>query len=207
VKPANACTLDGLPGETFAGDVNPKPSYQKARAKKSVFRTRRETPAFCRELGAAGHYHHVMFQPIGDAGGECTAVLVQIPEGIGEFDSAMEQARELKARVALICDTRRQAEEMAARAAEALPEHRRISLDRVEAGQWKDDTMPHSDNNIIKAMLETPLFEDEECQAWLERLAVILPATFPDISDEQIIRCLKVAWSVGVEPRPRGWLQ
>jgi hypothetical protein len=48
----------------------------------------------------------------------------------------MAQARGLKARVLFICDTHEQAEAMAKRAAALLPEHRRLSLDRAEAGAW-----------------------------------------------------------------------
>jgi hypothetical protein len=102
--------------------------------KRHAFKTRRSVHPFFQELGAAAAYHHVLFQPLGDDGGLAPAVVLNIPEGLDSFDYAMKQARKLKARVSFICDTREQAADMAARAANALPRHRRIALEGGEGG-------------------------------------------------------------------------
>ena len=60
----------------------------------------------------------------------------QIPEALAQIAPAMAQATALKARVLFLCDTRKQAEEVAALAARGLPAHRRVSLERAEAGAW-----------------------------------------------------------------------
>ena len=104
--------------------------------KRHAFKSRRSVNPMYQALGAAAVYHHVYFQPLGDDGGLAPAVVLNVPEGLDSFDYAMEQARAHKARVSFICDTREQAADMAARAACALPTHRRISLERAEAGAW-----------------------------------------------------------------------
>ena len=104
--------------------------------KRNAFKTRRTVDPLYQALGAAAAYHHVYFQPLGDDGGLAPAVVLNVPEGLDSFDYAMAQARELKARVSFICDTKEQAVDMAARASSALPAHRRIALERAEAGSW-----------------------------------------------------------------------
>lgn len=80
------------------------------------FATRGSVDPLYRALGAAAAYHHVHFQPLGDDGGLAPAVVLNVPEGLDSFDCAMQKARERKARVSFICDTREQAADMAARA-------------------------------------------------------------------------------------------
>jgi hypothetical protein len=102
------------------------------------FSTRIEVPPDhpARAFGAAPHCHVVLFQHVSDAGGFADSVCVEVPEGLGNFDLAMLQAGELRARVMFLCNTREQADDIGPRAANALPEHRRISLERASAGSW-----------------------------------------------------------------------
>jgi len=41
-----------------------------------------------------------------------------------------------RSRVGFVCDTAEQAEEVAKLAAQALPKHRRMALERAAAGAW-----------------------------------------------------------------------
>lgn len=80
--------------------------------------------------------HGVFFEHRADRGGLARAVVVQIPEAIAALAEAMVQARSFKARVAFLCDTQQQAEEIAEQAAKLLPRHRRVAFERAAAGGW-----------------------------------------------------------------------
>jgi hypothetical protein len=81
-------------------------------------------------------WHLAVLMPVGDTGGDRHRVIVTIPEALTAWQDAMSAARALEARVTLICDSRRQAEDAAKAAARDLPEHRRIAIDRAFAGAW-----------------------------------------------------------------------
>jgi hypothetical protein len=81
-------------------------------------------------------WHLVVLAPANDTGGDRNRVLVEIPEAFVAWADAMAAARELEARVTLVCDTRRQAEDAARAAARDLPGHRRVAIERAFAGQW-----------------------------------------------------------------------
>lgn len=87
---------------------------------------------------AAGctHVHLVLLQSKLDRGGFRDTVALNIPEALHQFDEAMWMAKLFKARVGFFCDTAEQAHEMATRAAVALPDHERISLERGVEGAW-----------------------------------------------------------------------
>ena len=104
--------------------------------KRAAFKTRHATPAAFRAMGAAAEYHYAIFQPCGDRGGNADVVAVNIPEGAHELADAMQRARQHKARVLIIADTREQAKDAARTVAELLPEHRRVSLERAEVGAY-----------------------------------------------------------------------
>lgn len=80
--------------------------------------------------------HGVFFEHRSDRGGEARAVVVQVPEAIAGLAEAMAAARSFKARVALLCDTKQQAEEVAKQAASLLPRHRRVAFERAAEGGW-----------------------------------------------------------------------
>jgi hypothetical protein len=80
--------------------------------------------------------HGVFFEHRTDRGGLARAVVVQIPEATAGLAEAMAQARRFKARVAFICDTREQADDVARQAAPLLPRHRRVALERAADGGW-----------------------------------------------------------------------
>lgn len=81
--------------------------------------------------------HGVFFQPISDQGGIRTAIVVNIPETPNaKVTEAMALATQTNARMTFLCDTRNQAEAIAGRASAALPTHRRLAYERVEAGAW-----------------------------------------------------------------------
>jgi hypothetical protein len=81
--------------------------------------------------------HAVFFAPIGDKNGPCDAVGMQVPEASRQqISAALRIARQKRARVFFICDTREQADRIAARASRLLPDHRRMPYERVEAGMW-----------------------------------------------------------------------
>ena len=87
-----------------------------------------------RALGCPKALHFVVFQPTNDSGGIADFVAVSIPEASHQLAASMAQARHYNARVLLICDTRAQAKAAARTVAELLPSHRRVSLERAQAG-------------------------------------------------------------------------
>lgn len=61
----------------------------------------------------------------------------QIPEaGAGEIQHGLAIVAKLRARFLLVCDTERQAADVAHLAARQLPLHRRVAYERAEAGAW-----------------------------------------------------------------------
>jgi hypothetical protein len=92
------------------------------------FRTFVETPGH----GVFSRCHVVAIYPHGDDGKDKTArsmTVVEIPGMRPELPLAMAQARELRTRVLLLCQTAEQAAEAAAVAVPLLPKHRRVSLE------------------------------------------------------------------------------
>ncbi len=77
--------------------------------------------------------HAVFFQHRTDRGG---MVSIMIPEADQDIDVALDGARQLKARVMIVCDTSAQAQAIRRRAAGLLPEHCEVALDRAAAGAW-----------------------------------------------------------------------
>ncbi len=90
---------------------------------------------YTRPYGVA-EVHAVLFQHRSDRGGMAHAVTVLIPEAESKLETALAQARTLKARVLLVCDTAAQAEAMRSRSRQLLPDHHEVALDRAEAGAW-----------------------------------------------------------------------
>jgi hypothetical protein len=84
--------------------------------------------------------HALFFQHSADRGGIAHCVSVLIPEAEHRLEIALEQARQLKARVVIVCDTAEQAKAARARSAPLLPDHHEVSLERAAAGAW----VPHA---------------------------------------------------------------
>ena len=80
--------------------------------------------------------HTIFLQHRADRGGASPAVVVMIPEAADNLTVALNQARELRARMVIVCDTAKQARQSKRAALDQLPEHREVSLSRVEAGAW-----------------------------------------------------------------------
>ena len=70
------------------------------------------------------------------AKGISPAVMIMIPEAIDKLTTALMQARDLQARLVIICDTEKQARDAKQAAHELLPDHREVSLSRAQAGAW-----------------------------------------------------------------------
>ncbi|MBV8458418.1 MAG: hypothetical protein JO122_17590 [Acetobacteraceae bacterium] len=84
-----------------------------------------------------GELHVVVFAPCDDDGGIRSCVSVQIPEASRQrVAAAMQIARREKCRVLFLCDTREQADRVAARAGKLLPDHRRVAYERAQAGRF-----------------------------------------------------------------------
>ncbi len=96
-------------------------------------------PQYTRPYGVA-EAHAVLFQHRNDRGGTANTVAVMIPEAESNLEAAMAQARELQARVLLVCDTAAQAEAMRDRSRQLLPDHREVAIDRAEVGAWGLDS-------------------------------------------------------------------
>ena len=93
-------------------------------------------PAITAAFGA-GDLHVAIFQPTCDRAGPRDAVVMMIPEASRpEVAAALNAAAAWQARVVFVCDTRRQADEIADYAARRLPRHRRIAYERAAAGGW-----------------------------------------------------------------------
>ena len=84
----------------------------------------------CEEL------HAVFFQHRADRGGVSPSVMVMIPEAADRLTAALKQAREMGARLVIVCDTGKQARDAKQAALELLPDHREVSLSRAQAGAW-----------------------------------------------------------------------
>lgn len=81
--------------------------------------------------------HALTYQPTDDRGGPRDAVSISVPEASRRVQKrALAVARARRARVSIICDTSKRAEEMRRFAEARLPDHRFIALERVEAGAW-----------------------------------------------------------------------
>ncbi len=80
--------------------------------------------------------HAVFLQHRADRGGTSPTVTIMIPEAADNLTVALTQARELRARMVIVCDTAKQARKSKRAALDQLPEHREVSLSRVEAGAW-----------------------------------------------------------------------
>ncbi len=80
--------------------------------------------------------HAVFFQHRADRGGVSTSVMVMIPEAGDKLTAALTQARNLQARLVIVCDTEKQARDAKQAAHELLPDHREVSLCRAQAGAW-----------------------------------------------------------------------
>ena len=80
--------------------------------------------------------HAIFLQHRADRGGASLAVVVMIPEAADNLTVALAQARELRARMVIVCDTAKQARKSKRAALDQLPEHREVSLSRVEDGAW-----------------------------------------------------------------------
>ena len=99
------------------------------------WRTRAD-PDWTATYGVA-ELHIVMFEPHDDRPGSRATVMVQIPEASRQqIRAALKQAIKRGARLSFVCDTREQADQIAATAAKKLPAHRRIAYERAEAGGW-----------------------------------------------------------------------
>ena len=85
-------------------------------------------PFGCEEL------HAVFFQHHADRGGASSTVVLMIPEAADTLTAALKQAREMGARLVIVCDTERQARDAKEVALDSLPDHREVSLSRAEAG-------------------------------------------------------------------------
>ena len=85
----------------------------------------------CKEL------HSVFFASNGDSGGVRTVIVALMPETPEQlFVNAMELASQGQARVAFLCDKPGQAHSAARKAANMLPNHSRVSMERGLAGAW-----------------------------------------------------------------------
>ncbi len=80
--------------------------------------------------------HVVFFQHRTDRGGMANVVSIMIPEADQDIDVALDGARQLKARVLIVCDTSAQAQAIRRRTAGLLPDHREVALERAAAGVW-----------------------------------------------------------------------
>ncbi len=80
--------------------------------------------------------HAVFLQHRTDRGGTLPTVTILIPEAADNLTVALTRARELRARMVIVCDTAKQARKSKRAALDQLPEHCEVSLSRVEAGAW-----------------------------------------------------------------------
>jgi hypothetical protein len=81
--------------------------------------------------------HAVLFQPTGDRGGSANVVAFMIPEATpAEIALGLAVARDVPARVVMVCESAEQAKDMAALARAKLPDHRRVPLERAAEGGW-----------------------------------------------------------------------
>ena len=77
----------------------------------------------------------VYFAPGGNTPVDVT-IAVTIPDALDRLAHALEQAKELKARLVLVCDTAKRASAMAKQAKAALPLHQRVSIAKAKAEGW-----------------------------------------------------------------------
>ncbi len=97
-------------------------------------------PPECTRPYGVAELHAVLFQHREDRGGMAHTVTVMIPEAESNLEAALVQARALKARVLLVCDTATQAKAVRDRSRQLLPDHREVALERAEAGAWRLDS-------------------------------------------------------------------
>ena len=88
-------------------------------------------PLYTKPYGVA-EVHAVLFQHRSDRGGMAHTVTVMIPEAESNIKIALAQARSLRARVLLVCDTAAQAKAMRNRGRKLLPHHREVAIDRAD---------------------------------------------------------------------------
>jgi hypothetical protein len=92
----------------------------------------------CTRLFGCPELHAIHFQPVGDRGGPCAAVSIQVPECSRQVvRRALAIAARRRARVLFLCDTHEQAQRMHALASRALRDHRFVSIERADAGAWE----------------------------------------------------------------------
>jgi hypothetical protein len=85
-----------------------------------------------------GVWHGLIYQPIPDHGGPRDTCCLQIPEtSEEEFDRHLEETKRHSRRLVIVCDTAKQAEEIARKIGERLPRHRIVALERVFEGGMK----------------------------------------------------------------------
>ncbi len=96
-------------------------------------------PQYTRPYGVA-EVHAVLFQHREDRGGGAHTVSVMIPEAESNLETALAQARALKARVLLACDTAAQAKAVRDRSCPLLPDHCQVAVERALAGKWGLDS-------------------------------------------------------------------
>jgi len=84
----------------------------------------------CEEL------HAVFFQHRPDRGGVSPSVMVMIPEAADKLTAALVQARNLQARLVIVCDTKKQARDAKQAALELLSDHLEVSQCRAQVGAW-----------------------------------------------------------------------
>ena len=78
----------------------------------------------------------IFLQHRADRGGTSPTVMIMIPEAAKMLAQAFAQAHKIQARLVIVCDTAKQARDSKRAALDQLPEHREVSLSRVEAGAW-----------------------------------------------------------------------
>lgn len=77
----------------------------------------------------------VYFAPVPDEP-DGTLIAVALPDADDKLTQALRQAKALKARLVLVCDTADRAAEMARQAVAALPQHKRVSIEQAKADGW-----------------------------------------------------------------------
>ncbi|MCL2429794.1 MAG: hypothetical protein FWD12_11230 [Alphaproteobacteria bacterium] len=98
--------------------------------------TTRIPPSYTAPFGCA-ELHAVAFRPNDDRGGQRHSVIVNIPETPDDaIRHAFAMTNRLRARMVFLCNTRRQARQVAERATKQLPEHSRIAIERAIADMW-----------------------------------------------------------------------
>jgi hypothetical protein len=96
-----------------------------------IWRTKLDHPA----IPPGQELHAVFLEPIGDQGGACSTIALQVPEATErEVGHAFTTAARFQMRMVIITDTAEQAAEFAKLATTKLPMHRRVAFERAQAG-------------------------------------------------------------------------